>query len=209
VAGVKYNTRNIQLDYTECEEDFLPYYPVMTDARRVSDKAEPIICLPTNCFYASRRQVLRHHLDKAVTKMRRKFGKQVPAFPRTLEAYGGDWIQVDASLPKRLYEKGFVPYVKGKHTISDLAQLDYPLMVEMLDSIRKRARVSGLSHVPVVLENHTKDLRNFSDLERFLRGAAASEDIKFLTLSQLATELGRKFTIKSRRLLGKARTNNR
>ena len=43
VAGVKYDTRNIKLDYTGCEEDFLPYYPVMTDARRVSDKIEPIV----------------------------------------------------------------------------------------------------------------------------------------------------------------------
>src|SRR5574338_316494 len=31
VAGVKYDTRNIKLDYTCCEEDFLPYYPLMTD----------------------------------------------------------------------------------------------------------------------------------------------------------------------------------
>ncbi|HEY9502643.1 MAG TPA: hypothetical protein VIR01_13505, partial [Pyrinomonadaceae bacterium] len=76
-------------------------------------------------------------------------------------------------------------------------QLDYPLMMEMLDSIRKRARASGLTDVPVVLENHTKDIQNFSDLERFLEKAVASSDIRFVTLTELARNLKQKFTIKT------------
>src|SRR4029079_7626036 len=103
--------------------------------------------------------------------------------------------QIDGSVSKRIYRKGIVPYLKGKHTISDLAQLDYPLMMEMLHSIRKRSRASGLSDVPVVLENHTKDLHNFSDLERFLKKAVESSDIKFITLTELATDLKKKFKI--------------
>jgi hypothetical protein len=55
-----------------------------------------------------------------------------------------------------------------------------------------------LADVPVVLENHTKDLHNFSDLERFLEQAAASRDIKFLTLTELAHGLKNKFKIKTR-----------
>ena len=62
VGGVRYQTRRIELDYSKCEEDFLPYYPVMTDARRVSEKPEPIVCLPTNHFYGSRRSTLQHHV---------------------------------------------------------------------------------------------------------------------------------------------------
>lgn len=200
VAGVKYDTRNIKLDYTGCEEDFLPYYPVMTDARKVSDKVEPIICVPTNCFYASRRQVLQHHLAKGVKKIRSKIAgpTTVNNNGRSVEAYGEEWAQIDGSLTKRIYRKGIVPYLRGKHTISDLAQLDYPLMMEMLDSIRKRSRASGLTNVPVVLENHTKDLQNFSDLERFLEKAVESSDVRFVTLSELATDLKQKFKIKTR-----------
>lgn len=211
VAGVKYDTRNIKLDYTGCEEDFLPYYPVMTDARRVSDKVEPIVCVPTNCFYASRRQVLQHHLDKAVGKIRSKIAgpTTVSNNGRSVEAYGEEWAQIDGSLTKRIYRKGVVPYLKGKHTISDLAQLDYPLMMEMLDSIRKRSRASGLADVPVVLENHTKDLQNFSDLERFLEQAVESSDIRFVTLTELARGLKQKFKIKTRSLIGHAATNHR
>jgi len=211
VAGVKYDTRNIKLDYTGCEEEFLPYYPVMTDARRVSDKIEPIVCVPTNCFYASRRQVLQHHLDKVVTKIKSKISGPAAAVDngRSVAAYGEEWAQIDGSLTKRIYRKGIVPYLSGKHTISDLAQLDYPLMMEMLDSIRKRSRASGLTDVPVVLENHTKDIQNFSDLERFLEKAAESSDIKFVTLTELANNLKQKFTIKTKSLIGHAATNHR
>ena len=211
VAGVKYDTRNIKLDYTNCEEDFLPYYPVMTDARRVSEKVEPIICVPTNCFYASRRQVLRHHLDKTVTKISSKINgpTTVSNNGRSVEAYGEQWAQIDGSLMARVYRKAIIPYLRGKHTISDLAQLDYPLMMEMLNSIRKRSRASGLADVPVVLENHTKDLHNFSDLERFLEKAVASSDVKFITLTELARNLKETFKIKTRSLLEHAATNNR
>jgi hypothetical protein len=202
VAGVRFDTRNIKLDYTACDEDFLPYYPVMTDARRVSNKPEPIVCVPTNCFYASRKQVLLHHLEKLGSKVKRKISPQaaVSNNGRSVEAYGHEWAQIEASPMKQIYRKGLVPYLKGKHTISDLAQLDYPLMMEMLSSIRKRARASGLADVPVVLENHTKDLQNFSDLERFLEKAAASPDIKFVTLTELAHDLKGKFKIKTRSL---------
>ena len=117
----------------------------------------------------------------------------------SVEAYGEEWAQID-SLSKRIYRKGIVPYLKGKHTISDLAQLDYPLMMEMLESIRKRSRASGLTDVPIVLENHTKDLHNFSDLERFLEKVVESSDIKFITLTELARNLKNKFRIKTRSL---------
>jgi hypothetical protein len=71
-------------------------------------------------------------------------------------------------------------------------------MTEMLDSIRKRSRASGLADVPVVLENHTKDLQNFSDLEKFLKKAVESSDIKFITLTELAGKLKDRFKVKTR-----------
>ena len=192
VAGVRYDTRNIKLDYTACEEDFLPYYPVMTDARKVSTKQEPIVCVPTNCFYASRKQVFFHHAQKVSDKVKKRIAPQpikATTHDRSVETYGAEWANSGDSSFKRVYEKGFVPYLKGKHLISDLAQLDYPLLSEMLDSIRKRARASELSDVPVILENHTKDVRNFSDIERFLRDAVSDANIRFLTLTELASKL--------------------
>jgi hypothetical protein len=192
VGGVRYETRNISLDYTNCEEDFLPYYPVMWDARKVSDKQEPVICIPTNHFYGSRRQVFKHHFSKAWGKVRQRVAPQSTAQKRSrsVEAYGHEWAQTHHASPlARIYEKGLVPYLKGKHLISDIAQLDYALLSEMLASIRRRARTSGLSEVPIILENHTKDIQDFSHIERFIEDVARSADIKCLTLTELATEL--------------------
>jgi hypothetical protein len=192
VGGVRYETKNINLDYTNCDEDFLPYYPVMTDARLVSDKREPIISVPTNYFYGSRRQVFKHHLGKALGKIRERVAP-APATPksiRSVEAYGHEWAQTrHASKLTRVYEKGIVPYLKGKHLISDIAQLDYALLGEMLASIRRRARSSGLRDVPVILENHTKDIQDFSDIGRFVKDVSEAEDIRCLTLTELAGEL--------------------
>jgi len=66
-----------------------------------------------------------------------------------------------------------------------------------------------LSDVPVVLENHTKDLHNFADLERFLRNAAASSDIRFITLTELARNLKHKFKVKTRHSIEHAAANHR
>ena len=192
VGGVRYETKNINLDYTNCDEDFLPYYPVMTDARKVSDKKEPIVCVPTNHFYGSRRQVFKHHLGKAVEKVRRRVSPQSATQKdgRSVEVYGQEWAQVShASSVRRVYEKGVVPYLKGKHLISDIAQLDYALLREMLASIRRRARASGLTEVPVILENHTKDIRDFSHIEAFVRDVTRADDVVCLTLTELAAGL--------------------
>ncbi|MFY9619396.1 MAG: hypothetical protein WAQ99_06255 [Pyrinomonadaceae bacterium] len=202
VGGVRYETRRINLDYTNCEEDFLPFYPVMNDARRVSDKPEPIVCIPTNHFYGSRRSTLQHHVGKLSAKLKNRTysDDDSKASVRSVKTYGHEWAQTshDSTL-RRVYDKGIVPYVKGRHLISDLAQLDYSLMTEMLGSIRRRARASGLEDVPVILENHTKDLRDFSHIDRFVRDLATASDIRCVTLTELARDLqSGRFAIKTR-----------
>ncbi len=192
VGGVHYDTKNIQLDYRNCDEDFLPYYPLMTDARKVSDKTEPIVCLPTNHFYGSRRQVFKHHFNTALGKVSQRLFRDTSkvTHTRSVEAYGQEWAQKShASTMTRLYEKGLMPYLKGKYLISDLAQLDYALLQEMLASIRRRARASGLQDVPVILENHTKDVRDFSHIERFIENVSRAADIRCVTLTELAEKL--------------------
>ena len=82
-----------------------------------------------------------------------------------------------------------MPAVKRKHFVSDTGRLNYPLMREMLASIRRRARDSGLTQLPVVLTNHPKDIRNFPAIERFVGEAAQAEDIRFITLSEIAERL--------------------
>ena len=196
IGKLKYDTRRLKLDYSNCEEDFVPFYPVMTDARQVSNKVERIVCIPTNHFYGSRRLTLKHHASKVAGKVKR--GR--PTNGQTYGSYGSDWADTKHdSLVRRVYEKGVVPYIKGKHLISDLAQLDYPLMREMLSSIRRRARATGLANIPVVLGIHTKDIRVFDDIERFVSDIASAPDIRCVTLTEIARELQKgTFAIKTK-----------
>jgi len=79
--------------------------------------------------------------------------------------------------------------LKRKYFVSDTGRLNYRLMQEMLGSIRQYARQSGLPQVPVVLTNHPKDIRDLAAIERFVGEMSRAEDIKFLTLTELAGNL--------------------
>jgi len=86
----------------------------------------------------------------------------------------------------RVYEKLIAPAIKRKYFVSDLSRLNYPLMREMLASIRARARASGLSKIPVVVTNHPKDVRDWEAIERFVGEVAGANEIEFITLSEIA-----------------------
>jgi hypothetical protein len=82
-----------------------------------------------------------------------------------------------------------MPAVKRKHFVSDTGRLNYPLMREMLASIRERAQAAGLTDVPVVLTNHPKDIRDLPAIERFVGETSQAEDIKFITLTEMAKRI--------------------
>ena len=71
-------------------------------------------------------------------------------------------------------------------------------MKEMLASIRRRARESDLSQLPIVITNHPKDIRDWAGIEEFVGDVSEAEDIEFITLSELARKLrAGELTIKS------------
>jgi hypothetical protein len=182
-AGVFVNTNKLQLDYRDCEETFLPFFPMMEDARKVSNKPEPIVCVPLNHFFGSRRAVTRQNISLARHEVRRKRS----AAPAANDAPARN--QSSASSFELAYEKLILPLVKRKHFVSDTGRLNYPLLREMLASMRRRAQASGLAHVPVVLTNHPKDIRDLPAIERFVGEVSQAEDVRFITLSEMAGKL--------------------
>jgi hypothetical protein len=182
-GGLFVNNHNLQLDYRNCEETLLPFFPEMEDARRVSNKPEPIVCVPLNHFFGSRRAVTRQNISLA----RREVRSRRPAAPSA--KVSSVRKQSASSRFELAYEKLILPLLKRKHFVSDTGRLNYPLMREMLASIRQRANESGLDHVPVVLTNHPKDIRDLPAIERFVDEASQAEDIRFITLSELAGKL--------------------
>ncbi|MDX6531939.1 MAG: hypothetical protein QOH41_4229 [Blastocatellia bacterium] len=178
-GGVFVNNDDLQLDYRECEETFLPFYPRLEDARRVSERREEIVCVPLNHFYGSRRAVTRQNISLAREQLNR------PSAP-------SNKVDSPAARPSRIglaFDKLIMPAIKRKHFVSDTGRLNYPLMQEMLASIRQRARDSGLTQLPVVLTNHPKDIRDLAAIERFVGEASQAEDIRFITLSEIAAKI--------------------
>jgi hypothetical protein len=178
-GGVFVDNQNLHLDYRNCEETFRPFYPSMKDARKLSDRREGIVCVPLNHFYGSRRAVTRQNISLAREQINR------PSEP-------SDKRDLSSAKPSRIglaFEKLIMPAIKGKHFVSDTGRLNYPLMREMLASIRQRARDTGLAKIPIVLTNHPKDIRDLPAIERFVGEVAQAEDIEFITLTEIATKI--------------------
>ncbi len=186
-GGVFVNNQTLQLDYRNCEEAFLPFYPVMKDARRVSTQPEPIVCVPLNHFYGSRREVMRQNISLARERLRQRKKRNEP------ESGSDKPVRSSMDAPRSAigaaYEKLILPTVKRKHFVSDTGRLNYPLLQEMLQSIRQRARDSGVTQLPVVLTNHPKDIRDIAAIERFVGDVSQADDIKFITLTEVAQKL--------------------
>ncbi len=186
VGGLRANTRNLQMDYSQCEESFLPFYPRLDDARKVSDKVEPIICVPIFHFYLSRRQTFKQVLSKVAQKLETTLSSHTNG-----EGYSQEqWAEVGRSSRSKLaYDKAIKPCLTGKYMVSDLSQMNYAALKEMLAAIRSRARQSGLSELPVILTGHSKYMKDFSGVESFVRDVSQAPDIKFATLTDIATKL--------------------
>jgi len=194
VAGLRYDTVQVKLDYTGCEEPFAPYYPEMHDARRVSHAVEPIVCIPTNTFAGARWALFRRDCGHGWSVLRRKLhnlrqgmpgGRMAPSRGRN----SGEWTNAGEGgvigLARRVYRR----YVLGQVHVADLSRLNYAMMRRMMHNIRRQAAASGMARVPVILENHTKDIYDFSHIERFLANFARSQDVKTVTLTEIANGL--------------------
>jgi hypothetical protein len=202
VAGIRNETPQVKLDYTQCEEPFVPYYPDMRDARRVSRSVEPIVCIPTNSFSGARFALLRRDFGKAHSALQRKVRSlrngngAAPSAPSRGHS-GGEWTNKGESGPIGLLKRMVKRYVLGQIHIADVSRLSYAMMRQMMKHIRRQAARSGLPDVPVILENHTKDVHDFTDVQRFVADVAVSPDVRTVTLTEIAHGL-RNGTFKAR-----------
>jgi hypothetical protein len=176
--GLRVKDRNVQIDYRDCEETFLPFYPLLKDARRISPDRQSIVCVPLNHFYGSRREVTKQNIS--LVQQRISKAKSSEANQQ------GPGISGESSRLALAFEKLVKPAIKRKYFVSDTGRLNYQLMNEMIVSIRRRARESGLTDVPVVLTNHPKDIRDWAGLERFIGEVSRAADVEFVTLTGLA-----------------------
>lgn len=206
-AGLRFKTRHVDLDYTNCEESFLPFFPAVDDARKLASEPTPLVCTPTNEFTAGLfnavrwrvRNQIRQRLQARHAAAASDNAKQAET---VAEGYR-EWEDLSCrSVAGRIADT--LRRARNTHFISDIARLDYPLLAQMMEKNRERARRTGLTDVPIVLENHTKDILTFSDIARFAHDLATADDIKTVTLSEVSNLLrAGKFLVRSREGLGR------
>lgn len=184
IQGLRVNTRNLQLDYTNCDEGFLPFYPELNDARKLSRRSERIVCVPIFSFDLSRRRCIAEVLSKVKSKALTKNSPKQDSYASQ------EWDDVGrSSLPAKIYDKVVQPCLNGKHIVADIGRLDFPSLREMLKAIREAARKSKQPEAWVILTNHSKYISDFSHIDRFLTEARKHDDISFVTLSTIAEQL--------------------
>src|SRR6185369_14966818 len=98
---------------------------------KFSSQREPIVCVPLNHFYGSRREVTRQNISLARQQLRRRSDKSAAG-----KSAGSPMDESHSAIGK-VYEKLVLSAVKRKHFVSDTGRLNYPLLREMLASIRQ------------------------------------------------------------------------
>jgi hypothetical protein len=180
VGGIRYRTKEVQLDYRNVEEGFWPYYPSMDDARKRSTHPEPIVCVPTHHLNGQRFRYLRRDMKLAWQCIVNDNRAAQPGNERAVKN-----IPSLLTTGKKILNR----YLIGETHISDISHLDYSLLLQVMNDIRKRARKRGAQHAPVVLAGHSKDIRNFADIDCFLSDIKCADDFCCVTLTELAGKL--------------------
>ena len=149
------------VDYRHVEEEFLPYFKDFYSAKKVLRRLRKVA------------GVLRRDVGKAAASTRE--GDDGNVYDRrgpSLEGGRPCWERLQNLL------------LSGRR-ISDLSQLSFWETKLVLKDIRRQALRSGWKEVPVVVTNHTKDIRDFGTIRRFAELVASAADIRVLTLREI------------------------
>jgi hypothetical protein len=187
VNGLYYDLPMVQLDYRNLPEPFFPYYPVMDDARKVSSKNESIVCCPTHSF---KTHCFRYSILMVLKAIYPKYAlapKHVSISSSNVSSnYSNKW-KGDKSIIKILYEhikKEFIPIT----LTSDISQLTYIDFLTMLNKIKKKTNKKE-TPVPIIFENHTKDIGTFNPIELLCDKISKDRSLKVLTAREIAMNI--------------------
>ena len=203
--GIHYDLPMVRLDYRGLDEPFLPFYPDPADARRRASTPQPVVCVATHTFRVPglRQEWLRLQarlLQRlAPSRYRSRFAApcDTPVRDRGCETTNRRWVLVkepagELSRFKKLWQRVIRARARlsePQHIISDLSGLSYTYMRDMMADIDRRARACSWANVPVIIENHTKDIGDFQAIDRLLSDLGRRSDVEFITARCLASNL--------------------
>jgi hypothetical protein len=130
----------INVNYTDVESPYFPYYPDYDDIRKVSNKKAGIVEIPT--------QSIR---DSWIFKSRKALKK--------IKSFKSNNVQEKDYSSLSKIKKVKIDSLKSPCIAMDLSILDEYALIIGFDIIIKRALRAGyLKTIPLIITNHTKDL---------------------------------------------------
>jgi hypothetical protein len=189
VNGVYYEGESMQLDYRSLESPYMPYYPDYSDVRKIAQYPAQVIEIPTQSFTKNDISPYKYILVSIMQKAK-----------SVLRFYRSSSRQHQKELPHFIVKDPF-GYVSGKAKqdyIVDLSAI-YSLAIfkDGIDSIIKRAQNMAVAKdciVPLVFENHTKDLvseKKFTYIKDLILYILKKYDdnVSFVTLKDIAENI--------------------
>lgn len=189
VKGIHYDGEAIQLDYTELESPHFPYHPDYDDPRRVAAVARGIVEIPTQTFPIAPARSSGRWMAGArrlASRLRsRLIGRSAAPAPAVEERRDDPF----GFLSGRGYEAEVICSLSAA---LDGSELEAGFR-HVLDRALKRP---GSAPVPLVLENHTKDLQSDASFRRIARLIGSvrrryGRVARFVTLTEIVDQIER------------------
>lgn len=190
VNGIRCNLDMVEFDYRHIEEPFFPYYPNMTDARRLSSEKQPIVCCPTNSFNFPRLAMLKKRGLQVLKKPNAMAPNSTAIINSgTKPTYSNKWKpQKNQNILSQISDRIVDDFISPITRIADISQLSYLELDYMLKRIIRKTQRSK-TPVPIMLENHTKDIGNFEPIKRFCEKLSKMPGAKVLTAREVAENI--------------------
>lgn len=183
VKGLKYDTKHVVLDYTLLEEETRPFYPVKTDARKVSDKVEGFVCVPTFRYKPVIRWAVLGRL-KEILKKRPENAVQAVGYKSTKESAGkySEWEKCNKNPFIGFFERQLALI---KPCVADLSTFRKVEMKTLIKNVLDASRKNRCKNLALIIENHTKDIKTFENIEWFIKEMQKKLGVHFITINEM------------------------
>ncbi len=185
--GIRYQSEHFHADYSQLDEDLLPYHPCYEDVLRVSPRERPIVVLPLPYYRLPPgrlvAQVVRRILPPGRTS---RAGRLYYQAPEAVEAARRSPMgRRRVSVKELLRQRGDVRSL-------DVGNVGFRQLKLAIDQIMSRCVESGRANLPLVIQSHTKayagNWKHISDFfHYFVKEYGAL--LEFATLGEVADRL--------------------
>lgn len=175
---------SVSIDYTDLDEKYLPYYPCMTDVSKLAKENNKLVIIPLQLHRADILSTI--HLFFHVLTCRLRYFD--PLMFYHLRPIPSEIRRLDVVEKNNRFRVSLHPY----HTHLKIANLPFSYMRKSFDAVITRMRRYDLERIPILIECHSKILRNhYSHVKKFLWYVAENyeDEVEFGDMTSFLKEI--------------------